>query len=73
MKIVYLKTEETFPAILSRSKVIQRVEIDLNPIETAIQSIDMKNNQILDIIALHNDKSKPDLSLNSLTLALNGF
>jgi hypothetical protein len=71
-KLFFLKTEETFPAILSRSKVIQRIEVDLNPIESAILSIENKNNQILDLCALHSDPSKNN-STNSLTMALNGL
>jgi hypothetical protein len=71
-KEYFLITEETFPSILSRSKVCQRFEVELNPIETAIQSLCKKNEEIADICALHYDPLTASTSMNSLTLALNG-
>lgn len=67
----YLVTEETFPSILSRSKVCERHQIELSPIETAIQSIEKKNNEIRNMyIDLTPESSK---TVGSLTMALNGI
>lgn len=68
----YLQTEDAFPSTQTRSEVIIRREVELSPIETAIEAVRVKNSQIQDLISLFSDPSNSNQSLNSLTMALNG-
>ena len=63
-------TEETFPGILSRSKVTKHHEIELSPIQTAVQSIEKKNDEIT---TLYTSVESKDKGVGSLTMALNGI
>ena len=64
-------TEETFPSILSFSRVIERHEVELTPIENAIVNIERKNEELRDIYTSLSDPTS-SASINGLTMALNG-
>lgn len=68
----FLVTEETFPSILTRSKVKEHHQIEISPIETALRSIEKKNSEITDLYTTLSVEPKQE-KVASLTMTLNGI
>eukprot|EP00027_Filamoeba_sp_ATCC50430_P012224 CAMPEP_0168576648 /NCGR_PEP_ID=MMETSP0413-20121227/20351_1 /TAXON_ID=136452 /ORGANISM="Filamoeba nolandi, Strain NC-AS-23-1" /LENGTH=750 /DNA_ID=CAMNT_0008610321 /DNA_START=205 /DNA_END=2457 /DNA_ORIENTATION=+ len=52
----YFLTENTFPTIIRRSEVIKRVEVEVSPIENAVNTVTDKNKELLSIITKYESK-----------------
>ncbi|KYQ90993.1 DOCK family protein [Tieghemostelium lacteum] len=66
----FLFTESSFPTIHRRSEVIKKSQVDLSPLENAINSVSQKNEELDEMVKKY--ERSPQLNLNPLAMALNG-
>ena len=66
----YVFTEDSFPAVHSRSKIVKQEVVERSPIETAVRSIEKKTADIERMCSAL--QSGADAPVNALTMALNG-
>jgi dedicator of cytokinesis protein 3 len=71
----FLETEDHFPGVRRRSLIIGSTEIELSPIDNAINVIESKNDQLIALVATHQalvDAGTPPTNINEFTMVLNG-
>eukprot|EP00002_Diphylleia_rotans_P033952 TRINITY_DN726_c0_g1_i1.p1 TRINITY_DN726_c0_g1~~TRINITY_DN726_c0_g1_i1.p1 ORF type:complete len:1627 (-),score=400.74 TRINITY_DN726_c0_g1_i1:247-5127(-) len=69
----YLTVKDAFPTIHRRSEVVERVSVELSPVENAAKSVQSKNKDLEEFV---NRFTKPDVDksqLSSFSMLLNGM
>ncbi|KAJ5072480.1 dedicator of cytokinesis [Anaeramoeba ignava] len=69
----FLITEDSFPSIRNRLKVIKKVVHELSPIQNAINTTENKNIELSSYIKLYKSPSGKETNLNQLSMCLNGI
>ncbi|EGG18369.1 DOCK family protein [Cavenderia fasciculata] len=66
----FLIADSSFPTIHRRAEVIKKEQTELTPIENAVNSVDLKNEELAEMVKKY--LANPQLNLNPLAMALNG-
>ena len=74
MEKTYFTTEESFPAVLRRSEVVQVEALDISPVENALLEMEQKNKELNSLYMRYSTLAKAAqvVSTNPLSMALNG-
>eukprot|EP01133_Synstelium_polycarpum_P007468 gene7468-8737_t len=69
---LYLVCDTTFPCTQRRALVVSRQQVEVSPIENALNSVVQKNEELLARIDKYQQQTPPD-NINPLTMTLNGI
>ncbi|EFA84626.1 DOCK family protein [Heterostelium album PN500] len=67
----FLITDSTFPTIHRRAEVIKKKEVEVSPVENALNSVTQKTTDLEEMISKY--ELNQQLNLNPLAMALNGM
>jgi len=65
----FITTSESLPSLQRRVKVVERKEVVLNPIETAVYNLTSKNTELRDLVGTCKTAADPPLNPLSMQLA----
>ncbi|KAI0321083.1 hypothetical protein OF83DRAFT_1168770 [Amylostereum chailletii] len=71
---VYYTTEESFPTVLRRSEIVTVEVLEISPVETALQDVELKNKELSALNVRYSALAKTAqvISTNPLSMTLNG-
>jgi hypothetical protein len=74
LSTTYLITEHTFPCIYKRSMVVSKQQIELGPLENAVNSIESKTQELFELVEEFEERAKAgtDINISPLSMAVNG-
>eukprot|EP01117_Protostelium_nocturnum_P003278 TRINITY_DN1423_c0_g1_i1.p1 TRINITY_DN1423_c0_g1~~TRINITY_DN1423_c0_g1_i1.p1 ORF type:complete len:1858 (+),score=684.59 TRINITY_DN1423_c0_g1_i1:134-5707(+) len=72
LKNTFYVTQDTFPSVQRRSLVINRVEVEVSPIETAVKAMKEKNTELKDQLLKNDNSNSSPSALQDFVMVFKG-